>query len=134
VQAAIHDEQRKGTVNPETREIPVNHRAKFQFRCHTLVVNSRSQRSRLKAHTASHIMCDMKNITLSVDEKVLKAVRRYAAERDSSVNRLVREFLRSVSEREDRARNARLRIQELSRRSTARVGVKTWDREGLHDR
>jgi hypothetical protein len=79
-------------------------------------------------------MCDMKNITLSVDEKVLKAVRRYAAERDSSVNRLVREFLRSVSEREDRARNARLRIQELSRRSTARVGVKTWDREGLHDR
>jgi hypothetical protein len=79
-------------------------------------------------------MCNMKNITLSVDENILKTVRRYAAERDSSVNRLVREFLRSVSEREDRARNARLRIQELSRRSTARVGVKTWDREGLHDR
>ena len=35
----------------------------------------------------------MKNATLSVDEGVLAVVRRYAAERDSSVNRLVREFL-----------------------------------------
>jgi len=79
-------------------------------------------------------MCNVKNITLSVDENVLKAVRRYAAERDSSVNSLVREFLASVPDREDRARNARLRIQQLSRRSTARVGPKTWRREDLHDR
>jgi hypothetical protein len=34
----------------------------------------------------------MKTITLSVDEKVLAAVLRYAAERNSSVNALVREF------------------------------------------
>jgi hypothetical protein len=79
-------------------------------------------------------MCAVKNITLSVDDQVLKAVRRYAAERDSSVNKLVREFLASVSAREDRARNARLRIQQLSRRSAARVGPKTWRREDLHDR
>ena len=79
-------------------------------------------------------MCDMKNITLSVDEKVLTAVRRYAAERDSSVNGLVREFLTSVVEREDRAKDARRRIKELSRRSKARLGPKTWDRGSLHDR
>jgi len=79
-------------------------------------------------------MCNMKNITLSVDEKVLMAVRRYAAERDSSVNALVREFLTSVSERENRARTARLRILDLSRRSKARVGPKSWSREGLHER
>jgi len=72
-------------------------------------------------NTGTHIRCNVKNITLSVDENVLKAVRRYAAERDSSVNKFVREFLAGVSEREDRARNARLRIQELSRHSTARV-------------
>lgn len=65
-------------------------------------------------------MCDMKNITLSVDEKVLLAARRYAAERESSVNRLVREFLANIVEREDRARNARRRIEQVSRRSKAR--------------
>ncbi len=79
-------------------------------------------------------MCEMKNITLSVDDKILKAVRRYAAERDSSVNKLVREFLTGLSEREDRARNARERIQELSRSSSARIGPRNWSREDLHDR
>jgi|OpeIllAssembly_1097287.scaffolds.fasta_scaffold165790_2 hypothetical protein len=84
-------------------------------------------------NTGTHIRCNVKNITLSVDENVLKAVRRYAAWRDSSVNKLVREFLAGVSQREDRARNARLSIQELSRHSTAQVGPKTWRREDLHD-
>jgi hypothetical protein len=76
----------------------------------------------------------MKNITLSVDEKVLAAVRRYAAERDSSVNALVREFLTRISQSEDRARNARRRIRELSNRSRARIGSRSWTREELHDR
>lgn len=79
-------------------------------------------------------MCVVKKITLTVDEKILKAARRHAAERDSSVHKLVREFLSSVSEREDRARAARLRIQQLIRHSTARVGPKTWRREDLYDR
>ena len=51
----------------------------------------------------------MKNATLSVDEGVLAVVRRYAAERDSSVNRLVREFLGGIATREDRAGRARQR-------------------------
>ena len=76
----------------------------------------------------------MKNITLSVDEKVLTAVRRYAAARDSSVNALVREFLSRISQSEDRARNARRRIRELSNRSKARIGSRSWTREDLHDR
>lgn len=76
----------------------------------------------------------MKNITLSVDEKVLAAVRRYAAERDSSVNGLVREYLQKIAVSEDRARMARTRIRELSRRSAARVGSVTWRRDELHDR
>ncbi len=75
----------------------------------------------------------MKNITLSVDEKVLAAVRRYAAEHDSSVNGLVREYLQKIAFSEDRARMARTRIQELSRRSPARVGPVTWKRGELHD-
>ncbi len=76
----------------------------------------------------------MKNITLSVDEKVLTAVRRYAAEHDSSVNGLVREFLSRIAGSTDRARKARLRIRKLSTHSRGRIGAITWRRSDLHDR
>ena len=76
----------------------------------------------------------MKNITLSVDERVLTAVRRYAAQRDSSVNGLVRDFLAEIAQREDRARNARKQLRKLSERSSARIGRRSWDRDELHGR
>jgi hypothetical protein len=76
----------------------------------------------------------MKNITLSIDERVLAAVRRYAAVREASVNGLVREFLTRIATSEDRSRDARRRIRELSKRSNARIGSISWNRESLHDR
>lgn len=79
-------------------------------------------------------MCYMKNITLSIDEKVLAAVRRYAVEQGSSVNALVREFLSGISERQNRASKARKRLQEMSRKSKARIGSALWNRDELHER
>ncbi len=76
----------------------------------------------------------MKNITLSVDEKVLAAVRRYSAERESGVNALVREFLTGIAKQHDGARIARARMQELSAKSAGRLGRKTWTRDQLHER
>lgn len=76
----------------------------------------------------------MKNITLSIDEGTLQAVRRYAAERNTSVNALVRELLTGIAKREDRASKARHRIRELSDESSARIGSKSWSREELHAR
>ena len=76
----------------------------------------------------------MKNITLSIDEDVVRTVRRYAAERGSTVNALVREFLTGLANREDRARKAKQRIHQLSEQSTARVGSISWTREELHER
>lgn len=76
----------------------------------------------------------MKNVTLSIDEEILTAVRRYAVERNSSVNALVREFLTGIATREDRARKARQQIRELSNESTARIGSKSWTRDDLHER
>ena len=75
----------------------------------------------------------VKNITLSVDERVLAAVRRYAVEHDSSVNALVREYLGRIGESEDRVQRARQRIREMSARSTARIGTKSWARDDLHE-
>ncbi len=74
------------------------------------------------------------NITLSVEEAVVRTVRLYAAERGSTVNALVREFLTDLAKKEDRARKARRRIKELSEQSAARIGSRSWTREELHER
>jgi hypothetical protein len=76
----------------------------------------------------------VKNITLSVDENVLVAVRRRAAEHNSTVNALVREYLTNLAGHEDRAQRARARLRQLSRESRGRLGKKAWSREELHDR
>ena len=76
----------------------------------------------------------MKNITLSVDEGVLAAVRRHAAERNSTVNALVREYLTNLAAHEDSAKHARARLRQLSGQSQGRLGKKNWSREDLHDR
>ena len=76
----------------------------------------------------------MQNITLSVDEKVLAVVRRLAAEQNSSVNALVREYLTNLAEHENRAARARARLRQLSMQSQGRLGKKTWTRDALHDR
>jgi len=76
----------------------------------------------------------MKNITLSVDDHVLAAVRRLAAERDSTVNALVRDYLTKLAAQESRVDRARERLRQLSRESTLRLGKRTWTRDDLHER
>jgi hypothetical protein len=76
----------------------------------------------------------MRNITLSVDDGVLAAVRQLAAERNSTVNSLVREYLTGLAQQQTAARTARARLRELSDQSTGRLGRKTWTRADLHER
>jgi hypothetical protein len=76
----------------------------------------------------------MKNITLSVDEKVLEAVRRFASERNTTVNALVRQHLERIAKNENRLAEAIARMRQMSETSTARIGPKTWTRDGLHER
>ncbi len=76
----------------------------------------------------------MKNVTLALDEAILREARRIAAERSTSVNALVREFLERLTERESHARKARRRIAELCKDSKAEVGERRWSRDDLHER
>ena len=76
----------------------------------------------------------MKNITLSVDEKVLAAVRRVAADSGTTVNALVREHLNRLATHADRAARARVKLRELSEASEARIGAASWRRDDLHER
>jgi hypothetical protein len=76
----------------------------------------------------------MKNITLSVDERVLAAVRQVAALSGTTVNAMVREYLTNLAEHEDRAAKARRRLRELSDASDARIGASDWRRDDLYER
>ena len=76
----------------------------------------------------------MKNVTLALDDRVLRDARRIAAERSTSLNAMIREFLEDLTERESRASQARRRISELCRDSTAEVGPRSWSRDELHER
>ena len=76
----------------------------------------------------------MKNITLSVDENVLIAVKRYAVEHNTTVNGLVRDYLTKLASQTDRAAKARTRLKELSQEATCDPGSWQWNREDLHER
>lgn len=75
----------------------------------------------------------MKNITLAVDEKTLDAVRIYAAERNTTVNAIVRAELERIASQEDRTARARRRLKELMEKSTAEMGPITWTRDELYE-
>lgn len=76
----------------------------------------------------------MKNVTLSLDEAVLREARRIAASRSTSLNAMIREFLDQLTARESHAEAARKRIVRLSRLSRAARGKSVWTREDLHAR
>ena len=77
----------------------------------------------------------MKNITLAIDEGVLKGARRYATARDMTLNGLVREYLTRIATEDDRVSKARKELLKLAETSTARLGPGwKWNREELYDR
>ena len=73
-------------------------------------------------------------MTIALDEATLRDARRIAAERSTSLNALIRDFLERLTLRESRARGARRRIAELCRESQAEVGDRGWTRDELHER
>ena len=76
----------------------------------------------------------MKNLTLRMDENKLLQARKIAAERSTSVNALIREYLDELIARESKTEVARRELVELCRNSTAQIGGKTWSRDSLYDR
>jgi metal-responsive CopG/Arc/MetJ family transcriptional regulator len=76
----------------------------------------------------------MKNVTIALDESLLREARRIAAERSTTLNAMIREYLQELAERESQAVRARHRIVELCRESRAEIGPRTWTRDELHER
>ena len=76
----------------------------------------------------------MKNVTIALEESLLREVRRIAADRSTSLNAMIREFLQGLADRESQAMSARKRIVELCRASQAEIGPRGWTRDELHER
>ncbi|HDZ74205.1 MAG TPA: hypothetical protein ENH55_15880 [Aurantimonas coralicida] len=75
-----------------------------------------------------------RNITLTVDDDVLTAVKIIAAERRTSVNALVRDYLCQLARKEAEADEAREALVKLIREADGDMGSQKWNREALHDR
>ena len=79
-------------------------------------------------------MCTMKNLTLRIDEAILAKARIISAQRATSVNALIREYLSDLVRQQSRQEIARKELSALCRESTAMIGHRNWTRDDLHDR
>jgi DICT domain-containing protein len=77
----------------------------------------------------------MKNITLAIEDEVLDKVRIVAAEKKTTVNALVREFLADLASRDERLAEARKQLLRLMDTSEGRMAPDwKFDREETHER
>ena len=77
----------------------------------------------------------MSNVTLAVDDDVLKKVRKLAVERNTTLTAMVRSILCQLATREDvRTEEMIAELRETFDAGDFRVGPRTWSREDLHAR
>jgi len=73
------------------------------------------------------------NLTLQLDEDVIRRARILAARRGTSVSALVARELAGLVEQDARYEEASRRAKEIMARATPR-GRRSWQRDELHDR
>ncbi|NOR04902.1 MAG: hypothetical protein GQ575_01170 [Deltaproteobacteria bacterium] len=77
----------------------------------------------------------MSNITLSVDDEVIRKVRKIAIDKNTTLTQMVRDFLTSVATRGAAQRMQAVRRLETSFEEFSRdMGKRDWSREELHER
>ena len=77
----------------------------------------------------------MSNITLSVNDEIIKKVRKIAISQDTTMTAMIRDFLQTVAKREDFEKTQKITLLENSFKVLGRdMGTQTWTREDLYDR
>jgi hypothetical protein len=77
------------------------------------------------------------NITLTLDDQLVRDVRKIAVERDTTLTGLVRDYLENLAHEHVTSGHKRREREALERTFAQfqfRVGKKTWKREDLHVR
>jgi hypothetical protein len=77
----------------------------------------------------------MKNITFAVDDEILDKARVVAAQRKTTLNAMVRDFLTEIATRDEKREIARRELLELMRTSKGRMAPDySFDRDEAHER
>ena len=76
----------------------------------------------------------MANLTITVDEDVLRQARVRALEQGKSVNAILAEYLRFYADRRTAQVDATRMLLRLSRKSTSARGGRRWTRDELYER
>jgi plasmid stability protein len=76
----------------------------------------------------------MANLTITLDDELLKKARVKAAELGTSVNEVLRRHLEAWTGLQQERRRAIEQLLEASERSTASSGGRKWTRDELHER
>jgi len=77
----------------------------------------------------------MPNITLSVDDDVVRKVRKIAIDKNTTLTRMVREYLFSVAERDTgQKKRTLLALDESIAKFSREMGERTWKRADLYER
>ncbi len=77
------------------------------------------------------------NVTLSLDDELVKEVRKIAVERDTTLTGLVRTYLQDIAAEHAKSGRKRRELEALEQsfeQFQFRVGKRTWTREDLHAR
>ncbi len=76
----------------------------------------------------------MANLTITIDDALLKQARIRALEQGTSVNALLRDYLIAYAGADELQAQALSELMELSVTATSRRGSSTWSRDELHER
>ena len=77
----------------------------------------------------------IKNVTLAIDEDLIKKARKIAEDRNTTVTGLIRTYLQQLVEREERCKEESIsELRDIFDRSQAVIGEKKWVREDLYER
>ena len=76
----------------------------------------------------------MSNVTLKIDDGLLKKARRLAAEKNTSFNAIVREKIEEFVLYDSKKETVIKGLESFYNRCKTNVGAKKWTRDELHER
>ena len=76
----------------------------------------------------------MANLTIVIEEDVLRKARLRALQRGTSVNAVLREYLHAYAGAGDERQQAVKDLLEMSRRAKTRAPRRRWTRDEVHER
>lgn len=76
-----------------------------------------------------------KNLTLAIDEELLKKAKKAAIDKNTTITALIRKHLEYISQQQEHKKQSVINeLRSIYHKSKAKIGPKKWTREELHER